>query len=99
MEPRTIQRPALCPSCGVPGTYRYTIEGPVDRDGERYVRITYSFTCEVCGYRDAGELYVPLEGLHRMRYLLIPEVMAYLERVRLAAQIIDLQRDAAKATG
>ena len=92
MEPRKLTRPSLCPSCGAPGYTDYVLEAPVERGGGRYVRVTYSFRCDVCGYSDAGELLVPLDGLYRMRYLLTPEAAAYVERAMTLAHVYEITK-------
>ncbi len=87
MESRTFRRPALCPACGAPGLYVYDIKGPIDKDGERFIEVSYSFRCEICGHEDAGRLLVPLEAIYRLRHIMLPDVMAVVERMKVMSEV------------
>jgi len=90
VESRSVRRPALCPACGAPGFYSYELKGPVDREGNRLLEISYSFKCEVCGYEDSGGLYIPLDAVYRIRHLLVPEALALVERVKVITDVAPL---------
>jgi hypothetical protein len=101
LETRAIERPAVCSSCGAPGTYSYVVSGPVNRDGDTFIEVKYHFKCEVCGHTEEGTVYVPLEGLYRLRYLLVPEAMAVIERAKVLTEVslLDIKAKAeARAT-
>ncbi|MGC9113246.1 hypothetical protein [Acidilobus sp.] len=87
METRSIVRPAVCPSCGALGEYHYEVSGPVVRDGQAFIEVKHHFRCEACGHVEEGTVYVPLEGLYRLRYLLVPEAMAVVEKAKLVSEL------------
>lgn len=90
MELRSVRRPALCPACGAPGIYVYDIKGPLEKDGDRFVEVSYSFKCEICGHEESGKMLIQLDAIYRLRHLLVPEALAVVERVKVLSDVVPL---------
>lgn len=76
----------LCPKCNAPTDHHYVITGPYE-GVEHLVRIHYTLNCGICGYKESRRMYIPLEAMHSLRYLLIPSVRLFLERVYLVSRV------------
>lgn len=91
MEEKRIARPAVCPACGAPGTYEFYVAGPVEEGGQKFVIIRHHFKCDICGHAEDGAVHVPLEALYRVRYLLVPEALAVVEKAKLVSDLEGLK--------
>ncbi|MDP8002646.1 MAG: hypothetical protein ACP5I6_05285 [Caldisphaera sp.] len=87
MVDQKITEPGICPYCGAPTDFHYEIEGPIIKDDEPFVEITYQVSCSMCGYNDKKSIYIPLSSLYMLRYMLTPKSRIALERIKILTDI------------
>ncbi len=76
-----------CPKCGAPtASYKYTVRGPFGDEREN-VEIEVSIKCDMCGYSDTKKIIFPVKALWLVKYLLVPEVRPYVEKLYLLHKV------------
>lgn len=87
MKKDRITETGICPNCGGPTDYIYEIEGPIIKDDEPFIEIKYSVKCKLCGFEDTKSMYISINGLYPLRYLLTPRMRLVLERIKILSDI------------
>ncbi|MFP3143871.1 MAG: hypothetical protein RXQ93_02485 [Caldisphaera sp.] len=77
----------ICPYCNAPTDYKYEIDGPIMKDNEPYVEISYQVNCTLCGFNESRTIYIPLSGLYVLRYMLTPRSRIALEKIKILTDI------------
>ncbi|GAB6147651.1 hypothetical protein [Stetteria hydrogenophila] len=97
----SVEKEGLCPRCGGPAVYHYTVEAPVEHDGVQAARFSYSVSCLACGFRESKKVYIPLSAAYMLRYIIDPSLRGVIERAKLVADLksagVHASREGARA--